>query len=294
MFRCLTDVGIPAGVINLIHGPASEITEAVVTDERVRVVSFTGSTGVGKQIMKLAAANITRPLLELGGDAPFIVFDDADVEAAVEGAMAAKFRNTGQSCIGANRFYVHDSVMEEFSTKLAERVSNMTVGDGLADPTPDLGPCIDENRVQDLQALLDEALSGGARMLNHPVTVPAEGAYFAPVVLTDIPAESALSNEEIFGPIAAIYPFTDQDDVYALANDTQMGLAGYVYTNDLNRTWTAAERLEVGVLGINEPLPTVSFAPMGGIKQSGIGREGATIGLEEFQEICYVATTLSA
>src|SRR5699024_4252787 len=155
MFRCLTDAGIPAGVINLVHGPAAEITDAVVTDERVRVVSFTGSTGVGAQIMKLAAANITRPLLELGGDAPFIVFEDADVDAAVEGAMLAKFRNTGQSCIGANRFFVHESVMEEFSTKFAERVSSMTVGDGLAEPTPDLGPCIDENRVRDLQSLLD-------------------------------------------------------------------------------------------------------------------------------------------
>lgn len=294
MFRCLTDAGIPAGVINLVHGPAAEITDAVVTDERVRVVSFTGSTGVGAQIMKLAAANITRPLLELGGDAPFIVFEDADVDAAVEGAMLAKFRNTGQSCIGANRFFVHESVMEEFSTKFAERVSSMTVGDGLAEPTPDLGPCIDENRVRDLQSLLDEALSGGARMLNRPVTVPGVGAYFAPVVLTDIPAESTISQEEIFGPIAAIYPFTDQEDIYALANDTHMGLAGYVYTQDLSRTWTAAERLEVGVLGVNEPLPTVSFAPMGGVKQSGIGREGADIGLEEFQDICYVATTLSA
>src|SRR5699024_9280372 len=230
MFRCLTDAGIPAGVINLVHGPAAEITDAVVTDERVRVVSFTGSTGVGAQIMKLAAANITRPLLELGGDAPFIVFEDADVDAAVEGAMLAKFRNTGQSCIGANRFFVHESVMEEFSTKFAERVSSMTVGDGLAEPTPDLGPCIDENRVGGLQSLLDEALSGGARMLNRPVTVPGVGAYFAPVVLTDIPAESTISQEEIFGPIAAIYPFTDQEDIYALANDTHMGLAGYVYT----------------------------------------------------------------
>src|SRR5699024_12636322 len=228
------------------------------------------------------------------GDAPFIVFEDADVDAAVEGAMLAKFRNTGQSCIGANRFFVHESVMEEFSTKFAERVSSMTVGDGLAEPTPDLGPCIDENRVRDLQSLLDEALSGGARMLNRPVTVPGVGAYFAPVVLTDIPAESTIAQEEIFGPIAAIYPFTDQEDIYALANDTHMGLAGYVYTQDLRRTWTAAERLEVGVLGVIEPLPTVSFAPMGGVKQSGIGREGADIGLEEFQDICYVATTLSA
>lgn len=292
MIRCLTDAGFPDGTVNLVHGPAAAITEAYISHEEVRVVSFTGSTGVGQRIMQLASQHLTRPLLELGGDAAFIVFEDADVDAAVEGAMLAKFRNTGQSCIGANRFLVHRSIFDEFTSKLAERISTMTVGDGCADVVPDLGPCIDDTRVQEVTALVTEALAGGARVLNREVEVPTQGAFCPPALLVDVPQEAAVATTEIFGPVAAAFPFGTDDEAFTKANDTQMGLAGYVYTQNHARLWRSAERMEVGVLGINEPLPTVPFAPMGGVKQSGMGREGAAIGLEEFQEVCYVSVGL--
>lgn len=292
MFRCFTDAGLPDGTLNLVHGPAGEITEAFLSRDEVRVVSFTGSTGVGRRIMELSSQHITRPLLELGGDAAFLVFADADLDTAVEGAMLAKFRNTGQSCIGANRFLVEESVFEEFTNRLAERVSQMTVGDGCADPVPDLGPCIDQARVDAVQALVDQAVAGGARVLNRPVTVPAEGAFCSPALLVDVPADAELITSEVFGPVAGVVPFTTEAEAFARANDTDMGLAGYVYTRDQARVWRALNQMDVGVLGVNEALPTVPFAPMGGVKQSGIGREGAAIGLEEFQEIKYASVGL--
>ncbi|SJM64106.1 NAD-dependent succinate-semialdehyde dehydrogenase [Gulosibacter sp. 10] len=294
MFRCLTDAGIPAGVVNLVHGPAREITEAYLSHDAVRVVSFTGSTGIGQDVMRLASRNVARPLLELGGNAAFIVFEDADIDNAVEGAMLAKFRNTGQSCIGANRFYVQRSIFDEFTSRLAERISAMTVGDGTAYPVPDLGPCIDDRRVEELETMLAEALDGGGRLLNSPVETPATGSYCAPALVADAPADSALARQEIFGPIAAAFPFDTEAEAFDLANGTDMGLAGYVYTRDADRIWRAAERMEVGVLGVNEPLPTVSFAPMGGVKRSGLGREGAEVGLEEFQETVYLAIGMNS
>lgn len=292
MIRCLTDAGIPAGVLNLVHGPAAEITDTFLSHEEVRVVTFTGSTEVGRRILEQAGAHIVRPLLELGGDAAFIVFEDADIDAAVEGAMLAKFRNNGQSCIGANRFLVHRDVYEAFTSRLGAKVASMTVGPGAVEPVPDLGPCIDSDRVSAVTALVEEALVRGAKLLHEPVAIPDEGDYCAPALLENVAEDCGLLKEEVFGPAAAVVAFDTEDEAISVANDTKMGLAGYVYSESQSRLWRRAEALEVGVLGFNEPLPTVCFAPMGGVKRSGLGREGSSVGLEEFEETRYVSVAI--
>ena len=287
MFKALADAGIPAGVLNLVHGRASEVTATLLEHRAVRVVSFTGSTGVGADIMRRCAQRVVRPLLELGGDAPFIVFDDADVDAAIEGAMLAKFRNAGQSCIGANRFYVHDAVYDRFVDGFVSRVNAMTIGDGLADPTPDLGALIDQARVDAMLQFVDDAVNRGATVLTKQHTLPTQGYYAAPVLVANAPDESRLSCEEVFGPVAGIFRFSNDDDVVRRANATEMGLAAYVWTTNVGRALTIPERLQAGIIGVNDALPSVVFAPMGGHKQSGLGREGAAIGLEEFYETTY-------
>lgn len=290
--RCLTDAGIPEGVVNLVHGPARDLTQELLDHPAVRVVSFTGSTEVGQQIMASAARRIVRPLLELGGDAAFIVFEDADLEAAVEGALVAKFRNTGQSCIGANRFVIHDAVYDRFVSMLVERVDAMTVGDGLADPCPDLGPVIDADRVKAVTSLVDEAMAAGATKLTGDFELPATGSFVAPTLLADVPPGVGLARSEVFGPVAAVFRFRDEDEAMRLANDTEMGLAGYFWSRDVGRCWRVAERLQVGIVGVNNALPSVAFAPMGGVKQSGLGREGADVGLEEFTDVRYLSVGL--
>jgi len=290
LFRCLDRAGVPAGVANLVHGPAAEITESLLAHPAVRVVSFTGSTEVGRRIMELAARRIVRPALELGGDAPFIVFDDADVDAAVNGALVAKFRNNGQSCIAANRFLVQDGVYDAFTGKLASAVDAMSIGDPLADPVPDLGPLIDAGRVRAVGDLVGEAIRAGARRLTREFTVPDKGSYTAPVLLADVPRDTAIARTEVFGPAAAVLRFSQADEAIALANDTEMGLAAYCYTTDLRRADLVASRLEAGIIGVNDPLPSAVFAPMGGVKQSGLGREGGWEGLAEFQHTHYTAT----
>lgn len=289
LIRCLTDSGVPDGVVNLVHGPAAEVTTALLEHQAVRAVSFTGSTQVGAQIMAGAAHRIVRPMLELGGDAPFIVFEDADLDAAVEGALLAKFRNTGQSCIAANRFIVHDDVYDEFVGRLVEAVDTMTVGDGLAADCPDLGPVIDNARVAAVGAMVDEAVAGGARVLTRRFDLPGTGSYVAPALLADVPDEAALARQEVFGPVAGVFRFRTEDEALARANATEMGLAGYFWSRDAARGWRVAERLETGIVGINNALPTACFAPMGGVKQSGLGREGGSAGLEEFQDVRYLA-----
>ena len=292
MVRCLVDAGVPAGVVNLVHGPAREVTQALLGHQAVRAVSFTGSTEVGREIMATASRRVVRPLLELGGDAAFIVFEDADLDAAVEGALLAKFRNTGQSCIAANRFIVHESVFEEFTGRLVKAVDAMTVGDGLCDPCPDLGPVIDASRVEAVSAMVDEALGAGATRLTREFTLPDGGTYAAPALLADVPDHAALATREVFGPAAAVFSFRDEDEALARANATEMGLAGYFWSRDASRLWRVAERLQVGIVGANNALPSVAFAPMGGVKQSGLGREGAAAGLEEFQDVRYLAVGL--
>ncbi|NDL56145.1 aldehyde dehydrogenase family protein [Phytoactinopolyspora mesophila] len=291
MIRCLAEAGVPDGVLNVVHGLAAEVTGAYLDHPAVRVVSFTGSTAVGRQIMAKASERVVRPLLELGGDAPFVVFEDADVDAAVEGAMLAKFRNTGQSCIAANRFLVHDAVYDEFVTGLAARIDAMVVGDGLADPVPDLAACIDDERVRAVEAMVTEAVDGGAKKVTAERELPS-GAFCAPSLLVDVPDDAALATEEIFGPAAGVFRFSSEEEALSRANNTEMGLAGYFYSRDVARMWRIGERLDVGIVGVNNPLPTVCFAPMGGTKQSGLGREGGSPGLEEFQEVRYLAVGL--
>lgn len=206
--------------------------------------------------------------------------------------MLAKFRNTGQSCIGANRFFVHESVWDEFVGRFVERVDAMSVGDGLADPCPDLAAVIDDDRVRSVQGMVDDALARGARRLTRERTDLPSGAFVAPTLLADVPDGVGLSCDEVFGPAAAVFRFADEDEVVRRANATEMGLAGYFYSRDIGRVWRMAERLEVGIVGANNPLPTTVFAPMGGVKQSGLGREGADLGLEEFQDVRYVALGL--
>jgi succinate-semialdehyde dehydrogenase/glutarate-semialdehyde dehydrogenase len=289
MVRCLTDAGVPDGVVNLVHGPAAEITEAYLAHPAVRVVTFTGSTGVGRRIMTAASRRIVRPLLELGGDAAFVVFDDADLDAAVQGAMLAKFRNTGQSCIAANRFLVQSGIFEDFVAAFTERVDAMSIGSGLTDPVPDLGPCIDAERADAVRSLVQQAVDKGARVVTREVDDLPGPAFCTPALLVDVPDDSSLACEEVFGPAAGVFRFDTEDEALARANATEMGLAGYFYSRDASRVWRIAERLEVGIVGVNNALPTVAFAPMGGVKQSGIGREGSDLGLEEFEDVRYLA-----
>jgi succinate-semialdehyde dehydrogenase/glutarate-semialdehyde dehydrogenase len=292
LIRALDDAGVPAGVINLVHGPAREITQALLDHRAVRAVTFTGSTPVGREIMASASRRVVRPLLELGGDAAFVVLEDADLDAAVAGAMLAKFRNTGQSCIAANRFIVHDDVHDEFVERLVAEVDAMTIGDGLAEQCPDLGPVIDSARVEAVGALVDEAISLGAKRLTQERRLPQIGTFVAPTLLTDVPDTAGLATEEVFGPAAAVFRFHDLDEAVARANRTEMGLAAYVWSRDISRCWRTAERLEAGIVGVNNALPSVAFAPMGGVKQSGLGREGAESGLEEFEDVRYLSLGL--
>lgn len=292
MIRALVDAGVPDGVVNLVHGPAREVTQTLLDHPAVRAVSFTGSTPVGREIMASSARRVVRPLLELGGDAPFVVFDDADLDAAVDGAMLAKFRNTGQSCIAANRFVVHEDVHDEFVDRLAQRIDAMTIGDGLVDPCPDLGPVIDSSRVEAVNSLVDEAISLGAKRVTRMRPLPEAGTFVAPTLLTGVPSTAGIATQEVFGPAAAVFRFREADEAVACANRTEMGLAAYVWSSDLSRCWRTAERLEAGIVGVNNALPSVAFAPMGGVKQSGLGREGAALGLEEFEDVRYLALGL--
>lgn len=292
LFRVLADAGIPDGVLNLVHGPARELTAGLLGHQAVRVVSFTGSTEVGSAIMAQAAARITRPLLELGGNAPYIVFDDADLDAAVEGAVIAKLRNTGQSCVAANRFIVHEDIADEFGSRLAARFDALTLGPGVPNAEgemPGLGPVIDDVRARAVGALIADALERGGKLLTSPRELPATGSYAAPALVADLPEDAKLLTTEVFGPAAGIVRFRTDHDALTLANGTEMGLAAYVWTASASRAWAFGEQLEAGIIGINDPVPSVAFAPMGGVKQSGLGREGSSAGIEEFLETRYLA-----
>ncbi len=292
MFRCMEEAGVPPGVANLIQGPAGETVAAMLAHSAVRVVSFTGSTEVGRHIMHLSAERIVRPLLELGGNAPFIVFEDADLDRAVEGAMIAKFRNNGQSCIAANHFLVQASVFEEFVQRFATRIDGMRLGNPTQEPIPDLGPVIDVKRKQAVEAFVAEAKAAGARCVTKNGSVPTTGTFVAPALFVDVPSSTHLACEEVFGPIAGVFSFETEEEAIRRANDTEMGLAAYLYTGRLDQAWRVAEALEAGILGLNNALPSVAYAPMGGVKQSGLGREGSHHGLEEFQEIKYLSIEL--
>lgn len=277
--------GVPEDLVQVVGTTnASGFSAAVLPDPRVRKVSFTGSTGVGKVLLRLAADNVLRSSMELGGNAPLIVFDDADLERAIDGAYAAKMRNSGQSCIAANRIYVQDGIAEDFIEGLTEKMAAARTGDGLADGVA-LGPLIDDKAVAGMQQLVDNAVANGATVRTGGQAIAGPGHFFQATVLDHVPATADIANNEIFGPIAAIQRFSTQDEVLHRANATEFGLAGYVFTESLDRALDVADALETGLVGINQGVPSNAAAPFGGVKQSGLGREGSSEGLDEYQEI---------
>jgi len=285
----LEEAGLPAGVLNVVTtSHTGEFSETLQADSRLRKVSFTGSTGVGRVLVRQSADQLQRLSMELGGNAPFLVFEDADVDAAVDGAMVAKMRNMGEACTAANRFLVHASVAEEFADKLGQRMGTLTVGRGQDDGV-DVGPLIDERAVESVSQLVTDAVHDGARVVCGGAVPDGAGYFYPPTVLLDVPAESEINVQEIFGPVAPITTFESEADAVRLANDTEYGLASYVYTRDLARTIRLAETLEFGMVGVNTGLISNPAAPFGGVKSSGFGREGGFEGIEEYLETTYVA-----
>ncbi len=279
--------GIPGGVFQVVTGDARAVGGVLTSHPSVRKLSFTGSTGVGRLLMAQCAPTVKRMSLELGGNAPFIVFDDADLDAAVEGAIAAKYRNGGQTCVCANRFYIQDGVYDAFADKFAKRVAEMKVGNGLEDGVV-IGPLIEGKAVEKVVTLVEDAKSRGGRVLVGGEAHALGGTYYAPTVIADATSQMRVAREEIFGPVAPLFRFTHDADAIALANDTEFGLAAYLYTRDISRAWRTAEALEYGMVGLNTGLISNEVAPFGGIKQSGVGREGSHYGIEEYLELKYL------
>jgi succinate-semialdehyde dehydrogenase/glutarate-semialdehyde dehydrogenase len=279
--------GLPPGVLNVVTGDAQAIGGQLTASPIVRKLTFTGSTAVGKRLAEQCAPTLKRLSLELGGNAPFIVFEDADIEAAVDGAMTAKYRNTGQTCVCVNRFYVHAAVAERFEAALKARITAMKVGGGF-EPGVVQGPLINAAAVAKVEAHVADALANGASLAAGGRRHPRGGLFFEPTLLTDCTSSMLIAREETFGPVAAVFTFTSEDEVVAQANESEVGLAGYFYTRDLARAWRVAERLEVGMVGINTGLISTEVAPFGGIKESGFGREGSRHGLEDYTELKYL------
>lgn len=285
----LAEAGVPAGVLNVVTTrDAAGVSKRLMADPRLRKVSFTGSTAVGSTLLRQSADNVLRSSLELGGNGPFLVFDDADMDAAIDGAMVAKLRNGGQSCVAANRFLVQRPVLDEFTQRLTARFAKLGVGDGM-DSGTDVGPLIDGKQRDKVAELVDDAVAKGARVELGGKRLERPGFFYAPTVLTEVPRSARVYSEEIFGPVACIYPFGDDDEGIALANDTPYGLVSYLYSRDGARALRAAEALESGMVGINRGLVSNPAAPFGGIKASGLGREGGELGIEEFLETKQIA-----
>jgi succinate-semialdehyde dehydrogenase/glutarate-semialdehyde dehydrogenase len=285
----MEEAGVPAGVINVVPSRRSgPVVDAMLKDPRVRVVSFTGSTEVGRKLLHAAADNVVKPAMELGGNAPFIVFDDADVDAAIDGAMIAKMRNMGEACTAANRFYVHEKVHDEFAKKLTARMQSLKIGNGL-DEGVMLGPLVNADTRDKVKALVEDAVGKGASVLTGGKAPEGPGYFYPATVLDKVPDSAKLLREEIFGPVAALQTFSSEEDVIKRANDTEYGLVAYLYTRDLSRGMRVSERLDFGMIGLNRGLVSDPAAPFGGMKQSGIGREGAHEGLMEFLETQYVS-----
>ncbi|MEW2501472.1 NAD-dependent succinate-semialdehyde dehydrogenase [Amycolatopsis sp. NPDC047767] len=288
----LAEAGLPEGVLNVVTTTdAGGVMEPLIRDGRARKLSFTGSTAVGRKLLEQCAEKVLRTSMELGGNAPFLVFDDADLDAAVEGAMQAKMRNIGEACTAANRFYVQRGVAEEFSRRLTERMQALAMGRGTEEGVV-VGPLIDEAAVNKVTALVKDATDRGARVLTGGATVDGPGHFYQATVLTDVPVDARMASEEIFGPVAPITSFDTEDEAVAKANDTEYGLVSYVFTNDVKRALRVSERLEAGMIGLNQGIVSNPAAPFGGIKQSGLGREGGTVGIEEFLETKYIAVGL--
>jgi succinate-semialdehyde dehydrogenase/glutarate-semialdehyde dehydrogenase len=285
----MAGAGLPAGVLSVL--PASNapaVTEPLLADERLRKVTFTGSTRVGKILIEQSARNVLRTSMELGGNAPFVVFDDADIDAAVDGAMAAKMRNGGEACTAANRLIVAESVREEFTEKLTARIAALTVGPGSSDGT-NVGPLVNEKQRTNVRSLVDDAVAAGARVRTGGHVIDGPGWFFEPTVLDEVPASARIVREEIFGPVAAITSFVAEQDAVDAANDTEYGLAAYIYTRDLDRALRVSDKIASGMVGVNRGVVSDVAAPFGGVKQSGLGSEGGTEGIDEYLDTKYVA-----
>ncbi|WP_101653337.1 NAD-dependent succinate-semialdehyde dehydrogenase [Brevibacterium ihuae] len=289
LVEALVDAGLPAGVLNVVtSNSAGRVVTPWMESGIARKVTFTGSTEVGVGLLEQAAKNVMKTSMELGGNAPFVVCEDADLDKAVDGAMVAKMRNIGEACTAANRFFVHRSVADDFSARLAERMGAMKVGNGL-DEGVEVGPLVEEKARDKVAELVDDAVSKGAKVLTGGQKIDGDGFFYAPTVITDVPEDSDIRVEEIFGPVAAITPFDTDEEAIALANETEYGLAGYLYSENIGRAMRLAEELECGMIGLNTGLISNPGAPFGGYKQSGLGREGGRVGIDEFLEVKYVA-----
>jgi succinate-semialdehyde dehydrogenase/glutarate-semialdehyde dehydrogenase len=287
----LEEAGVPAGVVNVIPSRSSgKVVSAMLHDQRVRVVSFTGSTEVGRKLLHEAADCVVKPAMELGGNAPFIVFDDADIDAAIDGAMIAKMRNMGEACTAANRFYVHEKVHDEFAKKLTAKMAGLKMGNGLDDGVA-LGPLVNKDGLDKVIELVEDAVAKGATVLTGGKAPGGPGFFYPATVLDNVSNDAKMLNEEIFGPVASIQTFKSEDEVITRANDTEYGLVAYLYTKDLSRGMRVSEKLEFGMIGLNRGLVSDPAAPFGGVKQSGLGREGAHEGLMEFTETQYISVT---
>ncbi len=295
--KLFQEAGCPPGVVNIVTtSDPVRFSATIFADNRVRKISFTGSTEVGKRLIEQSAAGVKRLSLELGGNAPFIVFDDADLEAAVAGAIASKFRNTGQTCVCANRIFVQRGIYDRFAERFTERVRSLKVGNGLA-PGVQIGPLIDQHALEKVERHVADALDHGARVLAGGEAYrggaeATQGAFWTPTVLADASPEMLVAREETFGPVAPLIPFDTEDEVLRLANDSEYGLAAYFFTRDASRVFRVAEGLEYGIVGANDALPSTAQAPFGGFKQSGLGREGGPTGIDEYLEIKYVSIGL--
>jgi succinate-semialdehyde dehydrogenase/glutarate-semialdehyde dehydrogenase len=288
----LGEAGVPDGVVNVVPtSDAAAQSRALMADSRLRKVSFTGSTAVGSLLLEQAAPHVLRTSMELGGNGPFLVLADADVDAAVEGAMLAKFRNGGQSCVAANRFLVHDSLAERFTAALAERAAALVTGHGLL-PDTTLGPLIDRRQRERVDELVAGAVRDGARVVTGGAPLEGPGAFYAPTVLADVPRDARIGAEEVFGPVAPVWTFSDIDEGIAMANDTRHGLVAYVWTRDASRALAVAESIDCGMVGVNRGLVSDAAAPFGGTKASGLGREGGDAGIDEYTEASYLAVQL--
>jgi succinate-semialdehyde dehydrogenase / glutarate-semialdehyde dehydrogenase len=284
--------GLPAGVLNIITGEAGAIGGEMTSNPAVRKLSFTGSTAIGKKLMAQCSGTVKKLSLELGGNAPFIVFDDADLDAAVAGAIASKYRNTGQTCVCANRLLVHAPVYEEFTRKLVHAVGQLRVGDGLKGPT-DQGPLIDAKALAKVEEHVADAVAKGARVVHGGKRHALGGTFYQPTVIADVTPQMMVAREETFGPVAPLFRFATEADAVRMANDTEFGLAAYMYTRDLSRSWRVAEALEYGMVGLNTGIFSTEVAPFGGVKESGIGREGSRYGILDYTELKFVCVGLS-
>jgi succinate-semialdehyde dehydrogenase/glutarate-semialdehyde dehydrogenase len=287
----LEEAGVPAGLVNVLPSRRTgALVDHIMHDPRVRVVSFTGSTGVGRKLLKGAADQVLKPAMELGGNAPVVVFEDANMDTAIEGTMLAKMRNLGEACTAANRIYVHESIAEEFTRRLSAEMSALKVGDG-TDPSVDVGPLVNADTRDKVAEFVADAVAKGAKVECGGAVPNGKGFYYPPTVLSNVSEDAECVRDEIFGPVAAIQTFTDQEDVIARANDTEYGLVAYVFSEDFKRALQVCERLEYGMVGLNRGLVSDPAAPFGGVKQSGLGREGGHEGMLEFMETQYISAS---